>query len=89
VEETMSLFSYHIMPDMPAQIKTRILQYMFPSLAEKGLQALLRFSDKLTSSDGASGSSSAAAAASAPLALSLRQLIRLARRFTSYPQGQS
>jgi hypothetical protein len=85
VEETMTLFSYHIMPDMPVAIKMRILQYMFPSLAEKGLAALLRFSDRLTTGDGVATGSSSSVAASASLALSLRQLIRLSRRYTTYP----
>lgn len=82
-DEVMSLFAFHVIPDLTHTLKTSILHSLFPHVSKSALDSLLDVSDRLNSLSEGDHS-----AASAQLALSLRQLIRIVRRFQSYPHDQ-
>lgn len=77
VEETMSLFSFHYLAEMGDEARVQILHQMFPAISPKGLRRVLSFAAELAASQDKSAASS--------LRFSLRQLIRLCRRFALYP----
>ncbi len=74
IEETLSLFSFHYFPELPAAAQLSIVAHTFPTLPPVVVHSLLQFSDQLRvisaehATNSAGGSSSGSTSSSAVVA---------------------
>lgn len=87
--ETMSLFHFHVLPDMTSNQKSTLLKQLFPSISSSSLYLLLQFNAQLDEMkfklQQTKNASENFLNEIQDLYLSLRQLIRICRHISVYP----
>ena len=76
--EIMSMFHFHTLPTLTLALKNKLLRKMFPDTPQQLIDILLSFDDKVREASNIEKNKQS-------LELSLRQLIRICKHVSLYP----